>query len=94
MFDWDAIIIGGGPAGLTAGLYLSQAKFRTLLLDKEAGGGYIQNVDLIENYPGFSNGVSGARLASEMILQAKKYGLTIENLEVTGVDIILRHALR
>jgi thioredoxin reductase (NADPH) len=86
MFDWDVVIIGGGPAGLTAGLYLSQAKFRTLLLDKETGGGYIRNVNLIENYPGFADGISGIKLASEMIFQARKYGLTMENMEVTGIE--------
>jgi thioredoxin reductase (NADPH) len=87
MFDWDAVIIGGGPAGLTAGLYLSRAKRRTLLLDKETAGGYIRNVELIENYPGFSGGIGGAQLASQMVGQAVKYGLQIENTEVTGIEV-------
>ena len=75
MFDWDAVIIGGGPAGLTAGLYLSRAKRRTILLDKDTAGGYIRNIELIENYPGFTGGVAGAQLASQMVGQAVKYGL-------------------
>ena len=54
MFDYDAVIIGGGPAGLTAGLYLSRGKRKTLLLERESFGGTIQNIDLIENYPGFA----------------------------------------
>lgn len=87
MFDWDAVIIGGGPAGLTAGLYLSRAKRRTLLLDKESFGGYIKNVELIENYPGFTDGVSGAQLASQMVNQAVKYGLQMETAEVTGIEL-------
>jgi thioredoxin reductase (NADPH) len=87
MFDWDAVIIGGGPAGLTAGLYLSRAKRRTILLDKEAAGGYIRNIELIENYPGFTDGVTGAQLASQMVGQATKYGLQIENADVTGIEI-------
>jgi thioredoxin reductase (NADPH) len=87
MFDWDAIIIGGGPAGLTAGLYLSRANRRTLLLDKDTAGGYIRNIELMENYPGFADGVSGASLASQMVTQAKKYGLQIENTEVTGFEL-------
>ena len=86
MFDWDAIIIGGGPAGLTAGLYLSRAKRRALLLDKDSVGGYIRNIELIENYPGFSEGIAGAQLASKMVKQAEKYGLQAEIAEVTGIE--------
>ena len=87
MFDWDVVIIGGGPAGLTAGLYLGWAKRRVLLLDKEGFGGYIRNVELIENYPGFPDGVPGAQLASEMVNQAEKYGLRMETAEVTGIEL-------
>jgi thioredoxin reductase (NADPH) len=87
MFDWDAVIIGGGPAGLTAGLYLSRANRRTLLLDMDTVGGYIRNIELLENYPGFRDGIAGAQLASEMVKQATKYGLQTENAEVTGLEI-------
>ena len=87
MFDWDAIIIGGGPAGLTAGLYLSRARRRTLLLDKDTPGGYIRNIGLIENYPGFTDGVSGAGLATQMVGQAIKSGLQIESAVVTGLEL-------
>jgi len=87
MFDWDCVIIGGGPAGLTAGLYLCRARRRTLLIDKEAAGGYPRNIELIENYPGFSGGIGGAALASQMVSQALKYGLQIETAEVTGLEI-------
>jgi len=87
MFDWDCVIIGGGPAGLTAGLYLCRAGRRTLLIDKDTAGGYPRNIELIENYPGFSKGIGGAALASQMVSQAIKYGLKIETTEVTGLEI-------
>ena len=75
MPDFDAIIIGGGPAGLTAGLYLCRGGWRTFLIEKEVVGGYIMNIELIENYPGFPDGVLGSQLGMEMKKQARKYGL-------------------
>jgi thioredoxin reductase (NADPH) len=87
MFDWDAIIIGGGPAGLTAGLYLSRASFRTLVIEEESFGGKIKNVEMIENYPGFSAGVAGAKLANEMEAQAEKYGLRTEIGRVLSIEL-------
>ncbi|HEY93794.1 MAG TPA: FAD-dependent oxidoreductase [Dehalococcoidia bacterium] len=87
MFDYDAVIIGGGPAGLTAGLYLCRGNWRTLLVDKESPGGYIKNIELIENYPGFSNGVAGSQLAAQMVKQATTFGLKFEQAEVSTIEI-------
>ena len=53
--QFDVTIIGTGPAGLTAGIYTSRAKLRTVLMDKEAFGGYINNIELVDNFPGSAN---------------------------------------
>jgi thioredoxin reductase (NADPH) len=87
MFDCDAVIIGGGPAGLTAGLYLGRANLRAILLEKENFGGPVKNVEWIENYPGFIKGVSGAQLASQMVDQASQYGLELERGEAVGIEL-------
>jgi thioredoxin reductase (NADPH) len=86
MWDFDAIVIGGGPAGLTAGLYLSRGNYRTLLIDRDGFGGNIKNAEWIENYPGFSAGVAGPQLASEMTIQAVNSGLQMEMAEVAGIE--------
>jgi thioredoxin reductase (NADPH) len=87
MFDLDIIVIGGGPAGLTAGLYLSRSKMRTLILEAESYGGKIKNLELVENYPGFADGIAGVRLANEMRNQATKYGAQFEIGRVSGLEI-------
>jgi thioredoxin reductase (NADPH) len=85
MPDWHAIIIGGGPAGLTAGLYLSRGNRRTLLIEKTSVGGYIMNVANIENYPGYPEGIVGSQLGMAIKEQATKYGLRIERAEVMAI---------
>jgi thioredoxin reductase (NADPH) len=87
MFDWDIVIIGGGPAGLAAGIYLCRGRVRTLMIEAESYGGKIKNLEMIENYPGFPEGISGAQLANQMQDQAKKYGLETEIGKVAGLEI-------
>ncbi len=82
---YEVIIIGGGPAGLTAGLYTSRAGLKSLLVERRMIGGQIINAAIVENYPGFPQGISGAELASLMNQQAVKYGLGTVATEVTGI---------
>jgi thioredoxin reductase (NADPH) len=84
--DYDLVIIGGGPAGLTAGLYAARAKLNVLLLEKVAIGGQILSTDWIENYPGFPEGLSGSQLIEKMEQQARNFGLKIENELVISTD--------
>ncbi|MCL2669829.1 MAG: FAD-dependent oxidoreductase [Syntrophaceae bacterium] len=86
--DYDVVIIGGGPAGLAAGIYTSRAGLRTLLLEKGCIGGEVINRELIENYPGFGEGIQGPELASAMAQQMMSFGAEFELGEVTGVEVI------
>jgi len=81
----EVIIIGGGPAGLTAGLYTSRAGLRSLLVERGALGGQMMNATLVENYPGFPEGISGPELCSLMHRQAARYGLEVVTAEATGL---------
>jgi thioredoxin reductase (NADPH) len=85
MAKYEVIIIGGGPAGLTAGLYTSRAGLKSLLVERGIFGGQIVNAALVENYPGFPQGIPGLELGSLMHQQATKYGLEIVTAEVTGI---------
>ena len=82
---YDMIIIGGGPAGLTAGLYAGRARFKTLLLEKLITGGQVMTTDQIENYPGFPEGITGYELSQRMRDQAERFGIEIRNAEVTAL---------
>jgi thioredoxin reductase (NADPH) len=86
MNRYEVIIIGGGPAGLTAGLYASRAGLKSLLLERGMFGGQIVNARQVDNYPGFPEGISGLDLASLMHQQAMKYGLDTITAEVTGIS--------
>ena len=84
---YDAIIIGGGPAGLTAGIYLSRARMDTLLIEKALPGGQAILTEIIENYPGFPFGITGLELMQKIEEQAVRFGLKIEYGEVAEVKI-------
>jgi len=84
---YDVIIIGSGPAGLTAGLYTARARLSTLLLERESFGGFLPNIDRIENYPGFSEGLPGAELAQGMTSQAMDYGVEIQFAEAVEIEL-------
>ena len=84
---YDVIIIGGGPAGLSAGLYAARASLSTLLIEKGILGGQIANVEHVENYPGFPEGISGFQLGQAMHQQATKYGLETVAAEVTAIEL-------
>jgi thioredoxin reductase (NADPH) len=86
--DYDVLIIGSGPAGLTAGLYCSRAKLKTVIIEKANLGGNIINAEVVENFPGFPQGISGAELSSNMISQVLGYGVELKQSEVTSIGLI------
>ncbi len=86
--DYDAIILGAGPAGLTAGIYAGRSKLKTLVLEGEMPGGRMMKAAEIENYPGFPNGISGYDLVQKMLEQAKRFGAELRYPEdVIALDL-------
>ena len=83
---YDVMIIGGGGAGLTAALYNSRANLSTILFEKLVVGGQIASTDLVENYPGFTDGVLGPEIAQKMEAQAVRYGAQILYEEVKSLS--------
>ncbi len=85
--EYEIVIIGGGPAGLTAGLYAARAKLNSLLIEKGLVGGQMVNAERVDNYPGFPEGIGGGELSELMHQQATKYGLKTIMAEVTGLEL-------
>jgi len=76
---YDIAIIGGGPAGLTAGIYAARDNLDTIILEKNFPGGQVGITEIIENYPGFPDGIMGGDLAEKMFLHARKFGVQVKN---------------
>ncbi len=84
--EYDVVIIGGGPAGLTAGIYTGRAQLSTLIIEKGLPGGQIAQTDEVENYPGFAEPIGGMELASRITQQAERFGAKIEMDEVKSLS--------
>jgi thioredoxin reductase (NADPH) len=84
---YEVIIIGGGPAGLTAGLYTSRSRLQTLLIEIGLLGGQMTTTEIIENYPGFPQGITGDELSRLMEEQAKRFGLEVVSQETVEVKM-------
>ena len=82
---YDLVIVGGGPGGLSAGIYAMRAALKTMLIEKGLPGGQINLTESVENYPGFEN-ISGFDLSQKFLQHAKSYGLEVIQQEVAAVD--------
>ncbi|MBQ6315552.1 MAG: FAD-dependent oxidoreductase, partial [Mogibacterium sp.] len=87
MKTYDIVIIGGGPAGLSAGLYAGRAKMDTLIIEKQKYGGQIVITDELENYPGSIEGETGPSLIGRMVAQCDKFGCTRVEDTITDVEL-------
>ena len=88
MEKWDLIIIGAGPAGLTAGIYAARSGLKALILEEKLAGGTVGDAPVIENYPGFEK-INGVELAQKFAAQCRKLGTVIHEFErVVGLDLM------
>jgi thioredoxin reductase (NADPH) len=85
--EYQLIIIGGGPAGLTAGLYAARGRVKALLIEKGATGGQVLLTDWVDNYPGFAEGVTGFELMDTMTAHADRFGLEKKFAAVESMDL-------
>ena len=81
MERWEVIIVGAGPAGLTAGIYTARSGLKTLILEEKIPGGLVAEAPIIENYPGFPEGIRGPDLVDRMVRQAGAAGVEIRSWE-------------
>lgn len=85
---YDVTIIGGGPAGLAAGIYAARAALKTVLLEKGMPGGLAASTEFIENYPGFAEGINGPELMMQMDAQARRFGLEVKSATVEDIKAV------
>ena len=83
---YDVVIVGGGPAGLTAGLYLARARYRVVIVEQDHFGGQVTITHQVVNYPGVAQ-ASGAELTETMRRQAQSFGAEFLLAQVTGLDL-------
>lgn len=87
MLVYDVLIVGGGPAGLTAAIYACRARLKVALLERLLPGGQAAVTEWIENYPGFHEGIGGADLMQQMEKQARRFGLEVISDDIRGADL-------
>jgi thioredoxin reductase (NADPH) len=86
-FDYDVVVVGAGPAGITAGLHLRRAGRSVVVLERDLFGGALQHTDWIADYPECPEGITGANLASKLIEEATAAGVQIESADATEIEL-------
>jgi thioredoxin reductase (NADPH) len=87
---YDVLVVGGGPAGLTSGMYASRMGLATFVAEGEMPGGQLITTHIVENFPGFADGIEGPDLVRNMRRQAERYGAKIASLNAAGIDLSKR----